>query len=193
MKSSNHPICLFSYTRQTPTNKCHCAVISSLSRNGHPVARQIDEKVMVLLDVYHRTQEGWALILAMSVISSNEFFMVFFFFFLIIRIHSFPAYAKCLCPHTPCLLSVFTKLPAGVRLTGWISGWCKIAADVCVIPIIHPHRLYKRISPQVTDHLYEKDMAHRDQMVHPGYGTHVTIQSVKGRLADRVCMVRGVH
>lgn len=86
--------------------------------------------------------------------------------------------------------SVFTK-PAGCWLTGWISGWCRTAADVCVIRMIHPHSLYKRISPQVTGHLYEKDMAHRDLMVcSASVPTHVTIQekSVKSGLADQVSL-----
>lgn len=62
--------------------------------------------------------------------------------------------------------------------TGWISGWWRTAADVFVIRMIQPHSLYKRISPQVTDHLYEKDMGHRDQMVRSGsVTTHVTIQA----------------
>lgn len=36
---------LLLHTKQ-PTDKCHCAVISLISRYGHPVARQTDEKVM---------------------------------------------------------------------------------------------------------------------------------------------------
>lgn len=52
-------------------------------------------------------------------------------------------------------LSFFAK-PAYCQLTGWISGWCGTAPDVCVICIIHPHLLYKRICLQVAGHLYEK-------------------------------------
>lgn len=57
--------------------------------------------------------------------------------------------------------------------------------------MIRPRSLYKRISPQVTGHLYEKDMKQRDQMVcSTSVPTHVTIQakSVKSGLAE-VCDV----
>lgn len=62
---------------------------------------------------------------------------------------------------------------------------------MCVIRMIHPHSLYKRISPQVTGHLYEKDIEHRDQMVCSGSVT-THYQCVKGGLADQACTVCGV-
>lgn len=60
--------------------------------------------------------------------------------------------------------------------------------------MIHPHSLYKRISPQVTGHLYEKDMEHRDQIVCSSSVTtrYHSGRSVKGRLADQVFAVCGV-
>lgn len=62
---------------------------------------------------------------------------------------------------------------------------------MCVIRMIRPHSLYKRISPQVTGHLYEKDMERRDQMICSNTCC-VSGRSVNGGLAYKVCTVSGV-
>ncbi len=113
----------------------------------------------------------------MSVISSNQFFMAFdrgeerkeddtvLCFFNSRNLLFFPRMPNERI-HLSCTETTLCLYKAS-WLTGWISGSCRRTADVCVIRMIHPHALYKRISLQVTGHLHDEGMQHRDQMVRP--------------------------